>query len=89
MLLERAKAQWQADHPNGTDWPTEGDLLPYLTHGIGIRSIQQFLEPHHGEVYLVNKIGAPVIAYHPEKGERVYAGELIYLRSNELRQVVP
>ena len=62
IVLEVAKARWWNDHKSGIEWPTRKDLRPYLTNGMP-RSI-------HGEIYIVNKIGAPVYAFDP-KTERL------------------
>ena len=61
IMLEVAKARWIHDHP-GVEWPNNNDLRPYLSHGIP-RSI-------HGEIYIINKVGAPVYEYDP-KTERL------------------
>lgn len=57
IAFEVAKARWSHDHKSGDEWPTKSDLRPYLRGSVP-RSI-------HGEIYIVNKVGAPVYAYDP------------------------
>jgi hypothetical protein len=58
IALEVAKARWLHDHKSGDEWLTKKDVQPYLAAGM----------PHsvHGEIYIVNKVGAPVYAYDPK-----------------------
>jgi len=65
IWLEVAKARWQDDHKAGTEWPTKKNLLPYLTKGKPWTSFNQVIHPVHGEIYIINKTGAPVYAYDP------------------------
>jgi hypothetical protein len=87
--LEEAKAQWYAGHKNGTEWPTRNDLLPYLTSSPKIHSIDEVINPRGTEIYIINKIGSPVLAYYPQNHERIYGGQLICLNSNDLKLIVP
>ena len=64
IRLEVAKARWWDDHKGGVEWPTKKDLLPYLTNGA------PWIHPRHGEIYIINKTGAPVYAYD-ERTERL------------------
>lgn len=57
IALEVAKARWLHDHKGGVEWPTKKDLQPYLKGALP-RSV-------HGEIYIVNKAGAPVYSYDP------------------------
>jgi hypothetical protein len=57
IRLEVAKARWWNDHKGGAEWPTKKDLLPYLPNGA------PWIHAVHREIYIINKIGAPVYAY--------------------------
>ena len=71
FTLEVAKARWLDAHPRGSEWPTKNDLLPYLTNGTGFGSFDEVIRPRNREIYIINKIGAPVCAYDP-KSERLF-----------------
>ena len=77
MMLEVAKARW-ADAHKGEDWPRMQAVLPYLTNGStkwgGIRPVRD-------EIYILNKIEAPVSAYDP-RSERLYT-----VASNDLPRI--
>lgn len=68
LVLEVAKARWVAAHKGGDEWPTLQEVLPYLTNGMAKFSIR----PVDKEIYIINKVGAPVYAYVP-KTERLYS----------------
>jgi len=58
IALEVAKARWAENHTNSV-WPTMQDIAPYFTNGWSpIRPVRQ-------EIYIINKVGTPVISYDP------------------------
>jgi hypothetical protein len=69
--LEIAKARWLDAHPNGSEWPTKLDLLPYLTNGTHFTSFDQVIRPRSREIYIINRTNAPVCAYDPQS-ERLF-----------------
>jgi len=69
VALEVAKARWVDAHRGGAEWPTMADVSPYLTNGAA-RFGQ--VRPVYREIYIINKVGAPVYAYHPKTG-RLYS----------------
>jgi hypothetical protein len=73
IALEVAKVRWLHNRESSDEWPTKSDLRPYLRGGVP-RSVR-------GEIYIVNKVGAPVYAYDP-RTER-----LISLDSNGMNVV--
>ena len=74
--LQLAKEEWQADgHTN--EWPTAEDLFPASARG---RSLNQILRSRHGELYFINRTGAPSFAYVPKADGR--GGELWIMTSN-------
>lgn len=74
FALEVAKARWAAAHKGGGEWPTMKEVLPYLTNGSTI--FGGGIHPRNQEIYIVNKVGAPVYAYDP------VTEKLLSLRSN-------
>src|SRR3954469_730130 len=59
--LELAKKEWEADgHTN--EWPTAEDLFP----GARGRSLNEILHSRSGELYFINRTGAPPFAYLPK-----------------------
>lgn len=68
VALEVAKARWADTHKSGAEWPTVADVSPYLTNGAA-RFWQ--VRPVYKEIYIINKVGAPVYAYDP-RTERLY-----------------
>jgi hypothetical protein len=66
VALEVAKSQWMADHKGVDAWLTRQDLLPYLTRHTQWTSFDQAIRrTPAGEIYIVNRTGAPVYAYVP------------------------
>lgn len=80
LKLELAKARWLDEHRDGDEWPGRDDLLPYLTNGTQFTSFDEVIRPRDREIYIINRTGAPVLAYDP-RSER-----LITLHSNVVPQ---
>ena len=59
VVLEVAKARWAAVHTN-EEWPTMRDISPYFTNGT---TWFGKIRPVREEIYIINKVGMPVIAY--------------------------
>src|SRR4051812_36569196 len=60
--IQLAKEQWEADgHTH--EWPTAEDLFPDSTRGI---SLNEMFLGRHGELYFINRTGAPPFAYLPK-----------------------
>jgi hypothetical protein len=77
--LQLAKDTWLADgHSN--EWPTLEDLAPYWT---GVKLLNDKYR-YHGEVYFVNRTGAPPFAYVPEADGPYRGGEVLVLTPNGL-----
>jgi len=78
LALEVAKARWTDAHKGTNDSPKMIDIVPYLTNGG-----YQFgaIHPRYKEIYIVNKVGQPVLAYDP-RDDQVYT-----LSSNQLDMV--
>ncbi|HYG35055.1 MAG TPA: hypothetical protein VEC99_09740 [Clostridia bacterium] len=87
IILERAKAQWQRDHQGAKEWPTKQDLLPYLCTDPQRTSFEQVILAKWGEIYILNRIGAPVYAYFP-KAVPAWAseGQLMSVSTNQLNR---
>jgi hypothetical protein len=76
--LQLMKEQWQANgHTN--EWPSGEDLFADGTRG---RSINERFRRRYGELYFINRTGAPPFAYIPKANGRYRGGELLIFTSN-------
>jgi hypothetical protein len=77
-IVQLAKEQWMADgHTN--EWPTVKDLFPDASPG---KTVQDVVRPRSGELYFINRTGAPPFAYIPKAGGQYKGGEILVLVSN-------
>jgi hypothetical protein len=78
--LQVAKDVWQSDgHTN--EWPTGADLFPDWTRD---RSLNKALSRRFGELYFINRTGAPPFAYIPKANGPYRGGEILIMTSNGL-----
>jgi hypothetical protein len=76
VQLEVAKARWAEAHTN-SDWPTMQDIAPYFTNGTTLWLGP--VRPVRREVYIVNKVGTPVISYDPGTDATTFVSSNDYL----------
>jgi hypothetical protein len=81
--LQLAKDQWLADG-NTKEWPTAADLFPASPSA---KTFQEIMRPRYGELYFINRTGAPPFAYFPKAGGQHSAGDIVVLTTNGLMKV--
>jgi hypothetical protein len=82
VVLEVAKTRWAAAHTN-EDWPTMRDVLPYFTNGMtSFGSIR----PVSREIYIINKVGTPVISYDSRNDRVSFANSNDYSHIHQILQ---
>jgi hypothetical protein len=78
--LQLAKDVWLADgHTN--EWPSGEDLFPYWSHA---KSLNETFSRWHGELYFINRTGAPPFAYIPKASGSFRGGEVLVLTPSGL-----
>ncbi len=88
--LQLAKDLWLADG-NTNEWPTEQDLFgswwTNKTFTSAGKTFNERMRPKYGELYFINRTGAPPFAYFPKAGGQYSAGDIVVLTSNGLMKV--
>ena len=80
--IQLAKDEWLADG-NTNEWPTAKDLFSSSPG----RTFSDIIRPRYGELYFINRTGAPPFAYIPKAVGHYRGGEILVLRSNGLMEV--
>ncbi len=75
--IHMAKDAWLAAG-NTNEWPTAADLFG-ASDG---RALNQIMRPKYGELYFINRTGAPPFAYVPKGAGQYRDGEIRILASN-------
>jgi hypothetical protein len=75
--IQIAKDEWLAAG-NTNEWPTASDLFR-ATPG---KTINEIMRPRFGEIYFINRTGAPPFAYLPKTAGGYREGEIMVLSSN-------
>lgn len=83
--IQLAKEIWLAE--GGTnEWPTAADLFSLhvddKTGGVNLNEIMR--QTPYGEIYFINRTGAPPFAYIPKAARRYRGGEVLVMTSNGL-----
>ena len=81
--LQLAKDQSLKDG-NTNEWPTAAELFPGSSSG---KTFKTIMRPKYGELYFINRTGAPPFAYFPKAGGQHSAGDIVVLTSNGLVKV--
>lgn len=71
------KTAYQEEHTN--EWPSHTGLVEGWA---GHNSINEMLRPRYDEIYIINRTGAPPLAYFPKTSRQYEKGGIYCLTSN-------
>jgi hypothetical protein len=81
--IQLAKDQW-VGAGNTNEWPTAENLFPRSSPA---KSFQEIVRPRYGELYFINRTGAPPFAYFPKAARQYSAGDILFLTTTGLTKV--